>query len=251
MLAPGEPAIIGVWRSASVWTGPSLAPVVFECCRNLGGLPGPTMARGSASRAGLACCGPGRRRSGHSTNPRLTPNDATRPVGCHWCRRTIPGMARLAPVPRLRGREVELRAVGDAFDRVAAGHPATLLVEGEAGIGKTRLLAEALDDAHSRGLEVVTGRAQELERTRPFGVLADTLACTGACTGSSPDPRRRAIAGLLTPRVGDRGPLTVSSDPDLQFQAVDAFGDLIEALALRGPLVLAPTTCSGPTRPAC
>jgi predicted ATPase len=60
-----------------------------------------------------------------------------------------------------------------------------------------------------------------------------------ACTGSSPDPRRRAIAGLLTTRVGDRGPLTVSSDPGLQFQAVDAFGDLIEALALRGPLVLA------------
>jgi DNA-binding CsgD family transcriptional regulator len=144
-------------------------------------------------------------------------------------------MARLAPVPRLRGREVELRTVGDAFDRVAAGHPATVLVEGEAGIGKTRLLAEVSDDARGRGLEVVTGRAQELERTRPFGVLADTLACTG----SSPDPRRRAIAGLLTTRVGDRGPLTVSSDPGLQFQAVDAFGDLIEALALRGPLVLA------------
>ena len=144
-------------------------------------------------------------------------------------------MARLAPVPRLRGREVELRAVGDAFDRVAAGHPATVLVEGEAGIGKTRLLAAASDDARGRGLEVVTGRAQELERTRPFGVLADTLACTG----SSPDPRRRAIAGLLTTRADDRGPLTVSSDPGLQFQAVDAFGDLIEALALRGPLVLA------------
>jgi hypothetical protein len=76
---------------------------------------------------------------------------------------------------------------------------------------------------------------QELERTRPFGVLADTLACTG----SSPDPRRRAIAALLTTRLDDRGPLTVSSDPGLQFQAVDAFGDLIEALALHGPLVVA------------
>ena len=88
-------------------------------------------------------------------------------------------MATLAPSPRLRGREVELEALGDAFDQVALGHPAIVLVEGEAGIGKTRLLAEALDDARARGLEIVSGRAQELERTRPFGVLADTLACSG------------------------------------------------------------------------
>jgi DNA-binding CsgD family transcriptional regulator len=143
-------------------------------------------------------------------------------------------MAMLAPVPRLRGREPELRALGEAFDRVASGHLTIVLVEGEAGIGKTRLLAEALDRARARRLQVVTGRAQELERTRPFGVLADTLACTA----TSPDPRRRAIAGLLATRRGDRGPLTVTSDPGLQFQAVDAFGDLLESLALAHPLVV-------------
>ena len=144
-------------------------------------------------------------------------------------------MATLAPSPRLRGREVELEALGDAFDRVALGHPAIVLVEGEAGIGKTRLLAEALGDARARGLEVVSGRAQELERTRPFGVLANTLACSG----SSPDARRRAVAALLATHLGDGGPVTVSSDPGLQFQAVDAFGDLVESLALHHPLVVA------------
>jgi predicted ATPase len=143
-------------------------------------------------------------------------------------------MATLAPTSRLRGREVQLQALGEALDRVASGHPAVVLVEGEAGIGKSRLLAEALDDAQARGLHTVAGRAQELERNRPFGVLADTLACAG----SSPDPRRRAIAGLLAANLGDRGPLTVSSDPGLQFQAVDAFADLVEALALDRPLVI-------------
>jgi len=142
-------------------------------------------------------------------------------------------MATLTPAPRLRGREQELQALGDAFDQVASGHPAVVIVEGEAGIGKTRLLAEALDGARARGLQVAAGRALELERTRPFGVLADTFACTA----DSPDPRRRALAGLLATQAGDRGPLTVSSDPGLQFQAVDAFGDLIEQLALAGPLV--------------
>jgi hypothetical protein len=39
-------------------------------------------------------------------------------------------MATLAPNPRLRGREVELRELGDAFGRLASGHPSIVLVEG-------------------------------------------------------------------------------------------------------------------------
>jgi predicted ATPase len=143
-------------------------------------------------------------------------------------------MARLASGPRLRGRDRELRALGEALDRVASGRSATVLVEGEAGIGKTRLLAETLERARARGMEVATGRAEELERTRPFGLVAVTLGCWR----SSADPRRAAIAALLATRTGDQGPMTVSSDPGLQFQVVDAFVDLVEALALQRPLLL-------------
>jgi DNA-binding CsgD family transcriptional regulator/tetratricopeptide (TPR) repeat protein len=143
-------------------------------------------------------------------------------------------MATLAPTSPLRGRTVELRTLADALGRAAGGRPAIVVVEGEAGIGKSRLLAEALEAARSRGLEVVAGRGQDLERNRPFGLLADGFGCTR----SSPDPRRAAIAALLATHHGDRGVTTVSSDPGLQFQAVDAFVDLVEALARRGPLAL-------------
>src|SRR5215216_1637140 len=143
-------------------------------------------------------------------------------------------MATLAPGSRLRGRTVELRTLADALGRAAGGRPAIVVMEGEAGIGKSRLLAEALQAARSRGLEVVAGRGHDLERNRPFGLLADSLGCSR----SSPDPRRVAIAALLATHDGDRGVATVSSDPGLQFQAVDAFLELVEALALRGPLVL-------------
>src|SRR5215471_2891122 len=51
------------------------------------------------------------------------------------------------------------------------------LLAGEAGIGKTRLLAEVLEDARGRGMQVAGGRAEELERTRPFGVLTAALGC--------------------------------------------------------------------------
>ena len=143
-------------------------------------------------------------------------------------------MGTLAPVPGIRGRAAEIAVLGDAVDRVVSGRPAVVLIEGEAGIGKTRLLAGVLEDARGRGMQVAAGRAEELERTRPFGLVAAAFGCVR----SSPDPRRAAIAALLATRGGDRGPITVTSDPGLRFRAVDAFADLAEELALAGPLVI-------------
>ena len=50
--------------------------------------------------------------------------------------------------------------------------PRELLTEGEAGIGKTRLLDRALEDARVRGMQVARGRAEELEQSRPSGLVA-------------------------------------------------------------------------------
>jgi len=52
--------------------------------------------------------------------------------------------------PRMVGRLAELEALLDALDDGAAGRPRTVIVRGEAGIGKTRLLAEFIDQARGR-----------------------------------------------------------------------------------------------------
>jgi DNA-binding CsgD family transcriptional regulator/tetratricopeptide (TPR) repeat protein len=144
-------------------------------------------------------------------------------------------MGTPALVPRLRGREAEQRVLGEALDRVASGSLAVLLIEGEAGIGKTRLLKEGLAGAAARGMQVAAGGAEELERSRPFGLLAGAFGCVPA----SGDPRRAAIGALLSARGSSgKSPVTVTSDPGLQFRVVDAFGDLVEALALSGPVVI-------------
>ena len=141
----------------------------------------------------------------------------------------------LAPVPGIRGREAETAVLADAIDRAAAGQLAIVLIDGEAGIGKTRLLEAALETARRRGMRVAAGRAAELERTRPFGLVAGMFGTTR----SAPDPRRAAIGELLAAgEGGERGPVTVTSDPGLQFRAVDAFAGLAGELALDGPLVL-------------
>ncbi|MGH3163188.1 MAG: ATP-binding protein, partial [Streptosporangiaceae bacterium] len=143
-------------------------------------------------------------------------------------------MAATAPMPGLHGREAETSVLSRALDRAAAGRLAVVLAEGEAGIGKTRLLAETLTHARERGMRVAAGRAGELESARPFGVIAEALECARP----SVDPRRSAIAALLSTRGGDGSPITVSSDPGLQFRAVDAITDLAEELAVDRPLVI-------------
>ncbi|MGY1616648.1 BTAD domain-containing putative transcriptional regulator [Geodermatophilus sp. SYSU D00691] len=79
------------------------------------------------------------------------------------------------PAPRapddLVDRDRELAAVRTALDDLAGGRPGLLLVEGPAGIGKTRLLAEARRLAAERGLRVLAARGSQMERAFGFGVV--------------------------------------------------------------------------------
>ena len=72
-------------------------------------------------------------------------------------------------------RERELAAIAGALDSATQGSGGVLLIEGEAGIGKTRLLAEARAAAESRGMRGLRARAAELERPFAFGVIRQLL----------------------------------------------------------------------------
>lgn len=87
-----------------------------------------------------------------------------------------PGAVPPAPVElEFRGRAEELEQVRMALRALAAGVPARQLIVGEQGIGKSRLVAEALSKKNLDGMVMYTGRALELEPDRPFGVLIDAL----------------------------------------------------------------------------
>jgi DNA-binding CsgD family transcriptional regulator/tetratricopeptide (TPR) repeat protein len=109
------------------------------------------------------------------------------------------------------------------------------MIEGEAGIGKTRLLATALQAGRDRGFRVATAKAEEMEQNRPFGVIAAALGCARGAA----DQRSAAIAELIsTHDRSDGSTLTVSSDPGMQFRVVDALCDVVESWASEQPLVL-------------
>jgi DNA-binding CsgD family transcriptional regulator len=75
----------------------------------------------------------------------------------------------------LLDRERELKALCALVDSAAAGSGGLVLVEGPAGIGKTRLLAAGGELAAGRGLRVLTARGSELERDFPFGAVRQLL----------------------------------------------------------------------------
>ena len=66
----------------------------------------------------------------------------------------IGGVARRVSSPVLVGRDAEVARLKAALERAAAGRPAVVVVAGEAGVGKTRLVALVLtyrsDDLHRR-----------------------------------------------------------------------------------------------------
>ena len=72
---------------------------------------------------------------------------------------------------RLFEREWEVETLESAIGAAADGRAGLLLVQGPAGIGKSRLLAEARTLAEERGLCVRSARGGELERDFPFGVV--------------------------------------------------------------------------------
>jgi DNA-binding CsgD family transcriptional regulator/tetratricopeptide (TPR) repeat protein len=77
--------------------------------------------------------------------------------------------------PILVGREAYLSAFAACVDEAAAGHGGAVLVSGEAGIGKSRLIAEAGIYAAGRGFHLVTGHCFEQDTALPFAPLVDVL----------------------------------------------------------------------------
>jgi len=138
---------------------------------------------------------------------------------------------RMPSAEGLVGREAELALAAAAVRELSAGRASVLAIEGEAGIGKTRLVQSIVDDARSRGAAVFSGQAHPFERTRPFGVLAGALDLSRR----SPDPLKAAIGALL---AGQGAGATARPAGDVQYRVVEEIVDLVETLSAERPVLL-------------
>ena len=105
------------------------------------------------------------------------------------------------------GRKQELVALAAALDKVAAGESRFVLVQGEAGIGKSSLIASFLN--HNPTMPVAAASGEESEAYLPYGMVQQ-LAASGA--GLNPD----ALDGLdllsQHPPPPDADPLAVGAE---------------------------------------
>ena len=118
----------------------------------------------------------------------------------------------------LVGRDDELRLLEAALEAMENGRGGTILITGEAGIGKSRLVREAAHAARARGVMVLAGRSVAGGVPTPFRPFAEALAATGRA-GRLPDSKEldpfRSALGRLVPEW--RQPRRASGDESLIF----------------------------------
>ena len=133
----------------------------------------------------------------------------------------------------LLSRQVELRAIHE-FLQSAAERTSGLVIEGEAGIGKTTLWLAAQDDARARGFEVLSARVGETESVLAYAAVADLLGdLDPAILAKLPDLQRLAVDRVLLRASSTEGPET-----DQRVVAA-AFTAAVEHVAVEKPLLLA------------
>jgi DNA-binding CsgD family transcriptional regulator len=119
----------------------------------------------------------------------------------------------------LRGRDDELAAIGARLDEVRSGIGSVIIVEGRAGLGKTRLLDACASMAAGRSFRVGRGVA-EPHRRLELDALFDALF-----DGDKPLVAREALSDL-------------HASPEQRFWLLQDIQALIEEAALRDPLLI-------------
>ena len=132
----------------------------------------------------------------------------------------------------LQGRTDELQGVSRLFDRLGDG-PSVLLIEGEAGIGKTTLFEAGVSDARLRGMRVMRSRPNEAEvRLSHAGLMELFDGVEPELVDELPGPQRDAL------RVALRwdAPGTSGAEPQTVAAAVATF---LERASQRTPVLIA------------
>lgn len=160
---------------------------------------------------------------------------------------------------QLIGREAELGVFAQLLDQVKEGQNRLLLLEGEAGIGKSRLVQEVIAILGQQGMPVLVGEGQSLEQQTPYRAWRDIfisyfgLDDFPAEALADKEARVKQRLAELEPAVAERAPLlndvlglalpeshlTRLMDADLRHQSLTALLiTLLRRWSQAGPLAL-------------
>jgi DNA-binding CsgD family transcriptional regulator/tetratricopeptide (TPR) repeat protein len=145
---------------------------------------------------------------------------------------TTISLGRLSsPVLIGRGEEIELLV------RTVARPPALVLLEGEAGVGKSRLVAELLTAPEVAPLRHVVGQCHPLREPFPLGPVLDGLRSSGPLPLTQLSPLCGALRALL-PELSEQLPESPIPLTDARAERHRVFRATVELFAASAPLVL-------------
>jgi predicted ATPase len=147
--------------------------------------------------------------------------------------------------PYLVGRREELHALREAFERASEGEPSTVLVAGEAGIGKTRMIREFAAHLGSPA-HVMYGTCVPLADTGlPYGPVRDALRSFVRVSDAATLEHLKAVAtselSSIVPELSDPS-VRSTAPPESGFAQLRMFElvlNLLEHLADEQPVMLA------------
>jgi DNA-binding SARP family transcriptional activator len=177
------------------------------------------------------------RERGHPRPVTEAPDVENRPAG--GSRRASPFSSPDTVSPMI-GRDADLARLGRALDMAGQGQRRLVVVLGEAGIGKSRLLAEFAARALDQGARVLLGQSYQSTSVLPFGPWIDAFRRGGVVADvprTGLDPAWQRELARLFPELGleGRDPGTSAEHASTLFEGI---GQLLERLAADGPVVL-------------
>jgi len=147
----------------------------------------------------------------------------------------------------LVGRAAEAAQLWAAFERAQAGSPATVVVAGEAGVGKTRLVTELLARARAQEALALAGGCLDVgEGVVAYAPLAEALRSLGGAVDPAELERvlggARAELARLVPELGAPVEAGVQAAPGagalMPGRLFELLLGVLHRLAERGPLLL-------------
>jgi DNA-binding CsgD family transcriptional regulator/tetratricopeptide (TPR) repeat protein len=146
------------------------------------------------------------------------------------------GVARLGIGIGLVGRRHEVSALAAALDRARAGHPTGVLLSGDAGVGKSRLVAETVQRARDAGFTVLVGRCLDSAASLPYLPFTEIV---GRLAGSRPElvAAHPALARLL-PGSRPDGDLAAEDRELGQLRVFDGVLSALDALTTDAPALV-------------
>src|SRR4051812_25669492 len=138
------------------------------------------------------------------------------------------------------GREAELRTLSQALGGLrSAPAPSVVTIVGEAGIGKSALLAAIRPAARDAGGRLLSPRAAQPGRDGPFALFADALGDVVAGMSARRRAELEADLAAVVPGLGVGRQPAESHGAVERFRLHRAGGALIEQLGRERPLALA------------